>query len=206
MFHKLNFASNTASGVKFDYAYAQYSNEDDRLQVLASEDCGVTWTTLWDKAGADLATSPAVSSGNFFPEANHWATANVDMSAFNGKSEVILSFKAISAYGNNLYIDNINIYNNTNIGIQTSVETNAASIYPNPANEQLNLSLELAENANVTYVIINSLGQTVANENLGLMVAGAQNQSINVAELAQGLYTIQIQINNQTITKKLTIN
>ncbi len=206
MFHKLNFASNTASGVKFDYAYAQYSNEDDRLQVLASEDCGATWTTLWDKAGADLATSPAVSSGNFFPEANHWATANVDMSAFNGKSEVILSFKAISAYGNNLYIDNINIYNNTNIGIQTSVETNAASIYPNPANEQLNLSLELAENANVTYVIINSLGQTVANENLGLMVAGAQNQSINVAELAQGLYTIQIQINNQTITKKLTIN
>lgn len=205
IFHKMDFSSNTAYGLKFNYAYAQYSSENDQLQVLASDDCGATWTTLWDKAGSALKTTAPVSSGNFFPESTMWASANIDLSAFDGKSEVIISFKAISDYGNNLYIDDINVYNSTSVSIETPVNANTVVMYPNPANNQFNLDIELAENANVSYSILNNLGQKVIEASLGNLNAGSQTQKINISDLAQGIYLVQININGSIITKKLTV-
>ncbi len=205
MFQKMDFSSNTGYGLKFDYAYAQYSSENDELKIRVSDDCGATWTTVWDKAGNDLKTTAPVSSGNFFPEANMWASANVDLSAFNGKSGVIVSFDGISDYGNNLYIDNINIYNSTTVGINNQRAENSVSIYPNPAENQFNINLELADNSNVSYVIINSLGQTVLSNDLGNLSAGNQIQKINISELAQGIYMVQVNINGNITTKKLTV-
>ena len=36
----------------------QYQAENDRLEVHVSTDCGVTWTSVYNKAGGDLATLP----------------------------------------------------------------------------------------------------------------------------------------------------
>lgn len=205
LFHKMDFSSNTGYGVKFDYAYAQYGAENDRLQIRASDDCGATWTTVWDKAGNDLKTTAPVSSGNFFPAANEWASANVDLSAFDGKSEVIISFKGTSDYGNNLYFDNVNVYNSTTVGVEATVADNSVSIYPNPAENMFNLNIELADNSNVSYVVINNIGQTVLSADLGNLSAGNQIQKINISDLAQGIYMVQVNVNGNITTNKLTV-
>ncbi len=205
LFHKLDCSNNTGYGIKFDYAYAQYSSENDRLQVQYSDDCGATWNTVWDKAGSTLKTTAPVSSGNFFPKANEWASATIDLSAIDGKSGVIIAFKGTSDYGNNLYIDNINIYNSTTVGIKTTAANTSVNIYPNPAKNQFNLAIDLAENSTVSYSIMNSMGQTVKSFDLGNLSAGSQLQKINISDLAQGLYMVQININGTITTKKLTV-
>lgn len=205
MFHKMDFSSNTGYGIKFDYAYAQYSSENDRFQIRVSDNCGGSWTTVWDKSGNDLKTTAPVSNGNFFPDATQWASVNIDLSAFDGKSDVIISFKAISDYGNNLYFDNINIYNSTTVGIETPIANNSVSVYPNPAENQFNINMELAENSNVSYSIINNIGQTVLSADLGNLSAGNKIQKINISELAQGIYMVQVNVNGTITTKKLTV-
>jgi len=208
MFHKMDFSSNTGYGLKFNYAYAQYGGtENDKLEIRVSTDCGATFTTLWSKAGADLKTSPPVGNNkNFFPAIDQWAAANIDLSAYNNTADVIIEFLGTSDFGNNLYVDDIRVYNSTDVSIATPENNNTVSVYPNPAVNQFNLDIELAEKANVTYSVLNNLGQEVINADLGTLNAGSQNQKVNISELAQGIYVIQININNSIITKKLTVN
>jgi hypothetical protein len=205
MFYKMDFSQSTGYGLIFNHAYAQYNNENDKLEVMVSDDCGATWTTIFNKAGGDLKTAPANSSGNFFPEHSQWTENNLDLSAFNGKSEVIIKFKCTSGYGNNLYIDDIRVYNTTNVGVEVAESDNSVKVYPNPATDQLNLDVNLANSANVTYQIVNSLGQTVLENNLGNLTNGEHNQSVNISDLASGFYYVQINIDGNIISKKLTI-
>ena len=65
--------SNTDS-LKFDWAHAQYSQDNDRLIVKLSQDGGRTFPyTLFDKSGSALATAPATTNA-FVPTAGQWKT------------------------------------------------------------------------------------------------------------------------------------
>ncbi len=68
-------ASTVALG--FTSAYAQYdANSTDGLSILVSTDCGSTWSSVFNKSGAQLASAPA-SSGPFTPTANQWTMQTV---------------------------------------------------------------------------------------------------------------------------------
>ena len=94
----------------FDYAYAQRpTSTDDRLEVLISTDCGNNWISLFDKSGTDLSTAPSVS---FFyvPQCADFIRETIDLSAYENEEYFQLMFRSTNENGNNLYIDNINIY------------------------------------------------------------------------------------------------
>jgi len=112
VFAKIDFSASTGNGISYSYAHAQSAGFDNnRLQVLVSTDCGATWNLEKQLMGTALATTNpvAISSGNFYPTANDWATDYIDLSAYDGNAEVMISFKGICAGGNNLYIDDIDI-------------------------------------------------------------------------------------------------
>ncbi len=103
--------SNTPTPIKmiFDVAYAQYSNENDKLIVKGSSNCGSTWTTKYNKAGSTLKTAPPTTT-SFKPTATQWRTDTADFSSFAGQSKVLIQFNATSDFGNNLYLDNVRIW------------------------------------------------------------------------------------------------
>lgn len=95
-----------AAQLIFDVAYAQYDNTKfDRLKVYAII-CGGNTTTLYDKAGSNLAT--AIDQTTLFtPTAcNQWRTETIDLSAFAGK-KIEIVFEDIGGWGNRLFLDNI---------------------------------------------------------------------------------------------------
>lgn len=103
------FAASVASDtLKFDHAYATYTGgEVDQLKIETSADGGTTWTELILLDGGNsgpLATAPGQSS-SFLPTAAQWATKAYGLPVGTNK----VRFTAISAYGNNLYIDNIRL-------------------------------------------------------------------------------------------------
>ncbi len=107
-----NFSGVNNGRVKWDYAYAPYPQAGyaDSLEVLYSTNCGATWTSLWRKGGTSLATATATNS-NFVPTANQWKTDSVSLSALNGQSSVRFAFVNTNKYGNNVFLDNVNVYN-----------------------------------------------------------------------------------------------
>jgi len=146
----VNFSNPANNKLTFDVAHATYGGQyTDTLKVLASTDCGNTFTQLYSKWGATLSTAP--SSTNYFqPAATEWRTDTVDLSAYAGTPQLIVAFRNIGLWGNNIYIDNINI--GSNISDITEVKQNSFDVYPNPADHKgdINISDPLNEKMRIT--------------------------------------------------------
>ena len=77
-------------------------------------------------------------------------------------------------------------------------EMNAVTMFPNPAQNTLELTAEFAGNNEVQ--IINSLGQIVKEFSF------ESNVVVDVEDLNAGIYFVKIIGSNNTTTKKLIIN
>lgn len=197
-FHKLNFTS--ASQLTFDHAYAQYQNENDRLEVEVSTDCGATWTSVFNKAGSVLATVPA-QTGNFVPSAaNQWDANTVDLSAYDNMNDVVVRFKATSAYGNNLLLDNINFSQATNV-VAVQQEAAEVQIMPNPVSNQMTLEFTMLNTADANINIVNALGQQVQQVTSGSF-SGTNVIEVNTSDFAAGVYFVNITTKEGTTTTR----
>lgn len=115
--------------VYFDVAYARWgSGYSDSLAVMISNDCGVTFDQVFLKGGTSLATAPDNQS-YFTPSSNEWRTDSVDLSAYIGQVNLQIAFRNIGGWGNNIYLDNINI--GSMVGLEIP-DSNPYSIFPNP--------------------------------------------------------------------------
>ncbi|HLP20838.1 MAG TPA: PKD domain-containing protein, partial [Chitinophagales bacterium] len=111
-----NFSGVSNGRIRWEYAYGPYSASAtyaDSLVVLYSTNCGVSWTTLWSKGSTALSTiaNSGTTQNNFTPTSSQWKRDSVSLAALSGQSSVRFAFKNACSYGNNLFLDNINIYN-----------------------------------------------------------------------------------------------
>lgn len=84
--------------------------------------------------------------------------------------------------------------------------TTLFSIYPNPAREQVNIEIKDAEaNSKGSYTIYSVIGTVIAHKDLNT-ISGNYKETIDISALAKGLYTIQMNVNGVTSTKKLIKN
>ena len=103
--------TNSTLRVVFDRSHRIYSATDiDSLNIYISTDCGGTWTRLFTKGGSQLATVTGTLSTAYTPTANaQWVRDSVSLSAYVGQPSVYIKFESRSGWGNNLYLDNINV-------------------------------------------------------------------------------------------------
>ncbi len=108
----VDLSASAGSRLRFHQAHARYSNSyEDSLRVQVSSDCGQNWTTIWQVQGSSMATA-ANSTSNWAPaNCGQWALRDLDLSAYDGQV-VQFRFVAITGYGNNLYLDNIELLQN----------------------------------------------------------------------------------------------
>jgi PKD repeat protein len=104
-----DLTSSPSAELKFDVAHAPYSSSyTDGLRVDISSDCGLTYTQAYFKEGSTLGTVSYNTSEWSPGSSNDWREETVDLSIFIG-SNIKVQFVSITGYGNNLYLDNINI-------------------------------------------------------------------------------------------------
>jgi hypothetical protein len=107
--------------LSFARAYRQYgtaAGDQDTLEILVSPDCGATYTSVWKKWGATLATVTPSNTSSFQPAAaTDWVTETIDLTAF-ATSNMVVRFKGTNRFGNNLFLDNINIQRQANRDMQ----------------------------------------------------------------------------------------
>ena len=134
LFDKLNIPLGVdAAELSFNYAYTNYSNESDRLNIEVSIDCGNTWTSVFNKAGTALQTAPATTS-LFLPNTTQWKNEVIDLSNYSGEV-VSVRFTGTSNYGNSLFVDDVNMFylaDNDGDGYDTSVDCDDTNAAVNP--------------------------------------------------------------------------
>lgn len=86
----------------------------DSLIVSITTDCGATWTRLASYGNntgpSPLATAPDQTS-SFVPNSSQWETKTISLNSYATQNAVRIRFQLRSGWGNNTYIDDINIFN-----------------------------------------------------------------------------------------------
>lgn len=111
------FSDTTSTGITFD-----------TLQVLASLDCGQTYTSLYKKYGKELITR-LVPTADFVPRATEWRKDSVNLANYIGQSNVLLAFRNSNGYENNIYLDDINL---RRVVINPNLKRLGFLVSPNP--------------------------------------------------------------------------
>jgi len=88
-------------------------------------------------------------------------------------------------------------------GITTTTFPEKLSIGPNPTRGDIRVRFTLAQNAKVTFTLINSLGQPVMTETSGNLEAGSNIYQLNLQGLSDGIYTLRAEAGTVTMTGKL---
>jgi len=193
----VDLSGGSTATLTFDLAYAQYSaTYVDTVAVMVSTNCGSTWDTPYQKYGSTLATNGGtLVTSSFTPTASTWRTESVDLSPYTGNQVAYLKFHAGSGYGNNAYVDNINVT------VVTSVENidadKSIGMYPNPSNGQVTVTG--LKNANIS--VFNLLGNKVMEVN---NVTG--NKQLNLSNFDSGAYIVQILSDKKVTKKKLLLD
>lgn len=200
----MSFASASSPSMTFDVSYCQYSSESDNLKVEVSTNCGSTWSTKYNKSGSTLSTHAASTSSWTPSAATDWRHETVNLSSYAGMSSVLVRFKGTSNYGNNVYVDNINVTGVT--GINENNMITGVSVYPNPISSTANVDFNLTEANNVSISMMNALGQVIMTEDLGSLPAGTHTYGLDATSMSNGLYFVNITVGNKTIAKKVSIN
>ena len=193
----------TTMSLKFKVAYAQYSSSyADKLEVQVSSDCGATWTSLYNKSGATLSTSTATTSA-FTPSAEtQWRQESVDLSSYAGQAKVMVRFKATSAYGNNAYVDEINLDQSS--GVNANDLVSQVNLFPNPSNANTSLEFYNKKASSVNLVVTNAIGEVVFTSEIDA-VQGFNSIVIPSDKFESGVYFVSIKGQNSNNTQKLVI-
>jgi hypothetical protein len=185
--------------LKFDVAYARNTAaRSDSLNIYYSLDCGSNWQKVWNQSGAQLATA-ADKTTLFTPDPSQWKTVSIPLAAVGAQGKVSFKFENVSAWGNAMYIDNINVQNNPSLSVH-DIQKQDIKVFPNPANNLVAVRLP-ANHSFQQMQLINNIGEVVYES------AITDNSLVfEVGDFTNGLYLIHLKGANSTQTERLLIS
>ena len=211
-----DFANTTSVTISYYYAYAKrLATQADTFKIQYSLDCGGTWSNV---LGVPSAAAMATASGGttttaFVPTAAQWIQKTIIPSlttALNNKPSVKFRFYFRSdktvGRSNNIYIDQINISGNVVTSLTELEKSMALAIYPNPTSASSTLDFTISSNEKATVTLVDLMGRTLETASLTSDNDGHISHTVNAgSKLASGVYIVNIDVNNQRVSKKLII-
>jgi len=204
----LDFTSLSSVSLEFDYAYSLWTDPtlsqvwSDTLIILLSSDCGLSWQNIWEKTSLDLVTTtPIFNEFTWTPSSNNdWSSEVINLNAYINQDDILIKFRNVNQYENNLYLDNINIKSSPNSVEELMIEH---MIYPNPTNSHINIEITSSKFNDIELYVSNSIGQTVYSETIN------SNReriiTINLNDFSEGIYFVNlITSTGELYTKKIS--
>lgn len=108
----IDLSSVTNTNFKLEYAYRQYDrSNNDSLIIYVSTNGGATYPDKVFANGGETLASNGVIPSIFTPaEAQDWCSTScldIDLSTFDGETNVKIKIESYNGYGNNLYVDDL---------------------------------------------------------------------------------------------------
>jgi len=184
----------------FALAHAPYASENDQLDVMYSGDCGNSWTSIWNAGGSGL-TASAPTTSFFIPATSDWESKLVDMTTVPVGS--MIAFRAISDFGNSLYIDNVQL--SSPLDVPSIPRIQQLSIRPNPAREIARIQFSLNLPGMVNFELVDMNGRAVMNPVSTYYPSGSQSMNLPLENLAAGIYSLRMWSDGEMLTRQLVV-
>lgn len=127
-----------------------------------------------------------------------------DLSSYVGLS-VYIGFVHYTTDDNLFSIDDIFLEGTGTVGVPENTGAFPMGVYPNPATDVLNVNYTLPAESEVMLNIYSIDGTLVRSENKGSLATGSGTVTTNVADLAPGVYMVQLQTEAGVATKRIVI-
>ncbi len=101
-------------------------------------------------------------------------------------------------------VDDFTIWENGFVGLPQTEVLSAITIYPNPVNNELNVSLGLAADETIAFEIIDAVGRVIQSETVA-MTAGKNSYRFSTEALASGLYQLRASAGDQNMIRKFSV-
>ena len=176
----------------------------DTLEVLASTDCGKTFTSIYKKWGYELQTIGDPNNVNvdeFFPRnVEQWRRDSINLTRLLGSNNSVqFTFRNTTNYENNIFIDNVNFSKKV---LPAKLKTNGVLISPNPFRSQFVVQHYLPPTNLKGYILFNSIGQKVLQNSFSSGTAQSYF-TVNTSHLPPGVYTLQLIYNDRSNSFRL---
>ena len=203
--------SSSAFTLSFRYSYKKRtSGNDEWLRISVAENCEEDWTIRKTMHGnilsSDTQNTPWVPSNE-----NDWTTVhvtNITSTFFTGGFKFKFNFE--NDEGNNFYLDNINLYEGSPsddiiaAGISDLGVFDNFSMYPNPADQELNVAFNALESGNVHLTIQDLHGKKIQQHKIQAN-SGSNLIMLNTGELAPGVYFLKLESNQGIRTEQFIV-
>lgn len=201
----INLANVDSAFLTFQVAASTYTptstagNNWDTLQVLISQDCGITYTSLYKKWGSTLVTTTVERTDAFVPASNEWRKDSINLTSYSNAGQILLAFKNTNGFENNIYLDDINF---RTITINPNLKAAGFLVTPNPAKD--NLLVQFYPNpAKLRSVqLYNLMGQKLAERNIPAGQGGTA-YNFDMRRYAGGTYIVRAVFTDRVLVKKI---
>lgn len=182
------------------------SNDTFKVTVYNQSRANASFTTSVIGGDLTLTNTSTTAEGNSattyawsFGDGNT-STAENPTHTYAAVGTYTVQLIATNTCGSDTSSSNVTI---TAVGINNTVNAKNVAIYPNPNTGKFNVDLALTTQDRVTLTLINANGQIVYTRDLG--TTSAENLSIDLSELAAGIYSLKIEGINTQITKRVSV-
>ena len=185
--------------MSFRYAYRKRNTSDlEYLKVFLTKDCGESWVQRKTLGGSALST---LTSGTSWAPAsiNDWVTVHMtNVTSDYWVENFRYKFRFESTGGNNIYLDNINIYpgspsDDLVLGLTDNGEIDGITLFPNPADQEVNVRFNV-QAAETAYVQIMDITGKVVQTSLVNAQEGTNLIVIGTDTLAAGSYFLNLKV------------
>jgi hypothetical protein len=207
----MDMTTTSAPVLTFQVAYTYYNQTTgtpakytDTLNVLVSTNCGTSWTSIYKKGGAQLATATPINDATspFVPTASQWRMEVLPLTAYASSKNTMIKFRNISDNGDDLYLDDINVSNYN--GINELQLNSAVQIFPNPTNGAISINLNLPISESFQVRVLDMLGRTLNTIEEHNSLGGQYN--VDLSKNENGIYFVEIITDQGSVTRKVILD
>jgi len=191
-------ASNGAQvTLSFRYAYRKKTSANlEALKVFVTNNCGDSWVQRKTLSGNSLST--LTSSTSWAPSsAADWVTVHmINVTSEYWVDNFRYKFRFEGNGGNNFYLDDINLYlgpqsDELVLGIAEAGTIDELALYPNPADQEVNLRFSVGTPQNTAIQIVDITGKVVQTNSV-MAAAGSNLVMMDTSKLAAGTYMMTV--------------
>lgn len=204
--------ASTGVTMSFRYSYRKrYASNNEVLKVFVTPNCGENWAPRKTLSGNLL--SPTAQNSSWTPTSQgDWETVhmtNITSAYWTDQMRTRFEFK--SDGGNNIYLDDINIYSGTpsdeivtvSLG-ENAYAIEALSVFPNPTEKDLNIRFSLKTAEQATLIVQDVTGKITQSATINA-TEGSNLVMMNTANLASGMYFLNVQIGGSQKTIQFVV-
>lgn len=174
----------------------------DSLAVWVSKGCEENWNRVYYKGGQNLATIKSTEESVLIPnKTEFWRTEEVDLTKYIGDEPIRFRFEAINGYGNNLFIDDVEIVDEVIVSRDEIENPFNVTVSPNPFEHFSEVQFRLNEPSEVSYSIFDLQGREIQRSENMNKISGDIKFPILIE--SAGVYILKLKVGDRILSSKI---